>query len=141
MHVYWYIFQGAAGLIPAYANSNYVVPELVHALKISESTHILVSPPLLANAVSALAQLGHSKDDAKRRVIIMARKARIPDEIQREGWKGVDDLVPDDQLNLPERYDGPAAQETAAIYFSSGPLLAFVLCCSHSTTNADTAME
>ena len=67
----------------------------------------------------------------KTRIIVMARKKDIPQEITSQGWIDLDDLVEGVKpLERPEIFDGARAHETAAIYFSSGmqfPLLSVKL--------------
>ncbi|KAJ3534681.1 hypothetical protein NM688_g7099 [Phlebia brevispora] len=111
---------GFAGIIPAYANSGYLAQELTHAYKISQSSHIIAHPSLLQVTLDALQNVGISKDEAKRRVILMSRKPDTPSKLRADGWKDFDDLVPDGRIPLPEKFDGAAAQEDAVIYFSSG---------------------
>ena len=114
------VSQGVAGICPAYANSNYVVKELVHAYKISEASHILVAPALLPIATGALESLGYTAADVARRIIVLAHAQDVPADIRSAGWKCIDDLVIDETIPLPERFDGADAQETASIFFSSG---------------------
>lgn len=71
-------------------------------------------------ARDAFASLGYSDAEARKRVLILAKDADIPQELLAQGWVGIDRLVPRPSLKLPERFDGPAAHETAALYFSSG---------------------
>lgn len=55
-------------------------------------------------------------------MLILAASQEIPKDIVAKGWVGIDHLVPHPTLKLPERFDGPAADEPAAVYFSSGKL-------------------
>ena len=112
--------QGLAGIVPAFANAAYMPNELAHAFKVSHSSHMAVSPASLPIAIRALEVVGFTEADAKRRIIIMARRRETPQEILRAGWKTLDDLLSEKRVLLPERFDGRDTQETAEIYFSSG---------------------
>ena len=94
--------------------------ELAHAYRISGASHMLVHPSLLSVAVGTLKSLGISLAEAKKRVILMAHTKDIPVDIFREGWLSIDHLRPRYDLDIPERFDGLASDETAVIYFSSG---------------------
>ncbi|KAH9942700.1 AMP binding protein [Amylocystis lapponica] len=109
----------AAGFRAAYINSSYVDHELAHALRISASSHVIVQYALLPIAVRALASLGYSIDESKKRIVLLSHKDTVPGSILSEGWITIDDLLPGDTV-IPEPFDGADAQETAIIYFSSG---------------------
>ncbi|KAJ3534679.1 hypothetical protein NM688_g7100 [Phlebia brevispora] len=110
----------AAGICPAYANMSYKEMELAHAYQISGASHILVHVSLLPVAVGMLASIGVQEDEVKRRIVIISSDREIPPDILAAGWISIDRLVPRDDLTLPERFDGPDADSTAVIYFSSG---------------------
>ena len=112
--------QGVAGIRPAYVNSSYVQRELAHAFTLTEASHVVVHRSLLRTVITTLLGLGFAEGDVKKRVIVMARRIEISQDIIDGGWKGVDDLIPNWAIKLPERFDGAASEETAAIYFSSG---------------------
>lgn len=94
----------------------------MHAYKISHASHIVVHLSLLPIAQAALATLGYSNEEAKKRVLILAPNQEIPKDVIAKGWAGIDRLVPHPTLKLPERFDGPAADKPASLYFSSGKL-------------------
>ena len=64
--------------------------------------------------------MGITKDEAKRRIVVLSPKAIIPAEVLADGWVTVEDLVPEDIPTVPESFDGEQAKETALIFFSSG---------------------
>ena len=109
-----------AGITAAYANSSFKPYELAHALKISGATHVLVHPSLLPVVLETLQKQGVDKDSAKRVVILMDRTRNISSDLLQDGWVTIEQLVPKEGLDLPERFDGPMADEAAVIYFSSG---------------------
>lgn len=114
--------QSASGTCAAYANSNYVEGEFAHAFKISHATHVLTHLSLLPVVRRGLASLGYSIEDMKKRVLLLAKDGDIPSDVRAERWVGLDRLVPHPSLKLPERFDGPASDGHAAVYFSSGEL-------------------
>lgn len=127
--------QAAAGICGAYANATYTGFELEHAFKISKSTHFLVDVTLLGTTVTSLTSMGFSQEDMKKRVIVLTKKSDIPPQTLADGWAILEDVVAvSKSLAEPERFDGAASDDTAAIFFSSGWLLALTesLMCSSS---------
>ena len=106
--------------MPAFANASYGPEELAHAFKVSNSSHIVVHPQGLPTVLRCLALAGFQGAEAKRRIIVMALGRETPSDVAQQGWKSLDDLVPDKNAFLPEKFDGRDAKETAVIYFSSG---------------------
>ena len=115
-----------AGVTGAYANTSFKPYELSHAFKISGASHMLVHPSLLPVALETLQKTGVSESDAKKIVILMERRRNISPDLSRDGWISIEQLTPTTEgLSLPERFDGPKADEAAVIYFSSGMLHPF----------------
>lgn len=112
--------QGAAGVIASFANAGYTDVELAWVYQITRSSHIFVHPSLLSKAVSALECLGVSKEDAQKRLILMAMKDSLPSDILGQGWVTLDTLMSPEKAHAPVKFDGQRAQETALIFFSSG---------------------
>ncbi|KAF8578939.1 AMP binding protein [Ramaria rubella] len=109
----------AAGIRAAFANSAYTDTELAHVLKNSGSSHVLVHFDSLPVTISALALIGISQEEAKKRVVIIAPRHTTPAEILQAGWLSCDDLV-SGETTLPEDFSEERSEETVFIYYSSG---------------------
>ena len=99
---------------------SYKEQELAHAYRLSGASHILAHPDLLPVVVRTLESLGISEREARSVVILMSFARDTPADLMQAGWLCIDHLKPRDGLNLPERFNGHDADETAVIYFSSG---------------------
>ena len=99
---------------------SYKESELAHAWKISGASHILAHMSLLPIAVRTLDSLGMGIQEAKKRILLINKDRDIPADVRAQGWNSIDHIVPSSGPQSPERFDGAAANETAAIYFSSG---------------------
>jgi 4-coumarate--CoA ligase len=87
---------------------------------------MLVHPTLVPVAVDTLQEhLKFTKQDIKRRTVIMAQKKDVPAQLAKYGLLDLDDILAgcEPLASLPERFDGKDAQSIAAIYFSSGNCL------------------
>jgi len=112
-------FKAAAGIRAAFANSSYTASELAYILKDSGSSHVLVHGTLLPTVISALASMGISQDEAKRRVVIISPKTTVPAALSKTGWIASEDVVPGNSV-LPEDFRDDQSKETVYIYYSSG---------------------
>ncbi|TFK50221.1 AMP binding protein [Heliocybe sulcata] len=68
----------AAGVRVAFASSASEVKGLVHVLRLTGSSHVLVHPTLLSLTISAWRSLGLNDNDAKARTILLASSSMAP---------------------------------------------------------------
>lgn len=104
------------------ANTAYTPTELAHQLTDSGAYHILLHPSLLPVALQTLELLKVSPEEAKKRIVIMGLKGETAysSELDAGGWIRMEDLLNKGRLEKEEPFEGPLAEEVAALCYSSG---------------------
>lgn len=106
------------------ANSSYTPTELAHQIHDSGASLIFVHPSLHSTLISTLALLKFSKEEMKRRVVIMSY-AEADLHAERElgigrSWTRLADLLKRGKLDAPVQLSDAETDETAIMCYSSG---------------------
>ncbi|KAJ6449638.1 hypothetical protein DFH09DRAFT_1118520, partial [Mycena vulgaris] len=116
----------AAGLRCALANSAYTSEELAFQYSDSGAKLILTSEEGLDVVRAMFSKSGISKEDAERRIIVLGsdlRWANGPSAAQIPAAAGLlrmEDLLGKGKLSQEEKFEGPLANETVYLCYSSG---------------------
>ncbi|KAJ7690754.1 AMP binding protein [Mycena rosella] len=116
----------AAGLRCALANSAYTSDELAHQYSDSGAKLILTSQDGLDVVQAMFAKSGIAKADAERRIIILGDDLRwadgpsAPSSPTAAGLVKMEDLLNKGNLSEEEKFEGPFANETVYLCYSSG---------------------
>ena len=107
----------AAGLKTTLANCSYTPAELGYQWKDSGAKVVFVHPALVPLVVAMFEASGVSKEEVRRRIIIMGVGDK---DATAKGFIHMDDLLDKGVLDAAERFDGPLSKETMFICYSSG---------------------
>jgi len=107
----------AAGFKCTLANSSYTPPELAHQWKDSQADLIFVHPALLQVTLDMFTLVKISPEDFKTRIVLATHglTAGVP-----SGFFTMEDFIGKGSLSQEEKFDGPDANETALLCYSSG---------------------
>lgn len=107
----------AAGFKCTLANSSYTPPELAHQWKDSQADLIFVHPALLQVTLDMFTLVKISPEDFKTRIVLATHglTAGVP-----SGFFTMEDFISKGSLSQEEKFDGPDANETALLCYSSG---------------------
>lgn len=107
----------AAGIRCSLANSAYTPAELAHQFLDSTAKIVVVHPDLLQVALDMFTLLRVAPDAARKRVVLASYdfSGTVP-----EGFITMHDLLSRGVLEQEEKFDGPDADETAILCYSSG---------------------
>ena len=107
----------AAGFRTTLANSSYTPAEIGHQWKDSRAKVVFAHPNLVPAVITMLEANGISKQEARRRIVIMG----VGDKgATTKEFIHMDDLVGKGILSAAERFDGPLSNETVYLCYSSG---------------------
>jgi len=107
----------AAGFRTTLANSSYTPAELGHQWKDSGATVVFAHPTFVPAVVTMLEASGVSKEEARRRIIVMG----VGDKgATAKGFIHMDDIMGKGTLSAAARFDGPLSNETVYLCYSSG---------------------
>ena len=107
----------AAGLKTTLANSSYTPAELGYQWKDSGAKVVFTHPALVPTVVTMLEANGVSREEARKRIVIMGVGDR---DTAAKGFIHMDDLLGKGVMTAAERFDGPLSKETVFICYSSG---------------------
>lgn len=107
----------AAGLRCTLANSGYTPKELLHQYKDSGAKLIFVHPAGISVVVDMLKLAKVDAKEARSRIVVADWLAN--DEFPK-GLVRLDDLLGKGKLDKEEKFDGPLANETVLLCYSSG---------------------
>ncbi|KAF9646482.1 acetyl-CoA synthetase-like protein [Thelephora ganbajun] len=107
----------AAGFKVTLANSSYTPAELGYQWKDSGAKVVFTHPVFVPTVATMLEANGASKEEARKRIVIMGVKDR---NATAKGFIHMDDLFGKGSLSAAERFDGPLSNETAYLCYSSG---------------------
>ncbi|RDB25422.1 4-coumarate--CoA ligase-like 7 [Hypsizygus marmoreus] len=116
----------AAGLRCTLANSAYNVKELTFQYTDSGARLVLTSEEGLPTVLEVFKQLGVSKAEAEKRIIVLgaglqwAGGLAAPDKPETAGFLHLHDLLTLGALEQEEKFEGKDADETVYICYSSG---------------------
>jgi 4-coumarate--CoA ligase len=107
----------AAGFKCTLANSGYTPSELSHQWKDSRAEVAYVHPELLPVVLEMFVLMRVSPAQARKRIILASFAYQKP---LPSGFVTMDQLMAGESLEQEERFDGPLADETALLCYSSG---------------------
>ncbi|KAJ6593544.1 AMP binding protein [Mycena capillaripes] len=116
----------AAGLRCTLANSAYTSHELAFQYSDSGAKLILASEDNLAVVRKMFQESGITKEDADKRIIVLGKDLRwaggpsAPPNPAATGLLKMEDLMTIGKLDQEEKFEGPAANETLYLCYSSG---------------------
>ncbi|KAL5527262.1 hypothetical protein ACEPAG_6053 [Sanghuangporus baumii] len=107
----------AAGLKASLANAAYTPPELAYQYQDSGASFVITYPALLPVVLKMFESLKIDAKQARERIVIAGwgLKDKGP-----KGFNQMEDLLGAGRLENEERFDGPLANETALLCYSSG---------------------
>nr|WBR81425.1 4-coumaroyl-CoA ligase [Sanghuangporus baumii] len=107
----------AAGLKATLANAAYTPPELAHQYQDSGASLVITYPALLPVVLKMFEHLKIDAKQARQRIVIAGwgLKDKGP-----KGFIQMEDLLGTGRLENEERFDGPLANETTLLCYSSG---------------------
>ncbi|KAJ7443825.1 AMP binding protein [Mycena latifolia] len=116
----------AAGLRCTTANSAYTSGELAHQYTDSGARLLITSEDGVGNARAMFAQLGVSRKDGDKRIIVLRRDLRwaggpgAKPSPEASGLLTMEDLLKGGKLDQEEKFDGALSNETTYLCYSSG---------------------
>jgi len=108
----------AAGIRVTLANAAYTAKELAYQYSDSLAKHVFVDPVLLPILLEVFKIIGLSKEEAHRRIVLLAFSDRI--DQKHSNWIKLDDLTGTQVAQQPERFDGERSNTTLFLPYSSG---------------------
>ncbi|KAJ6582989.1 AMP binding protein [Mycena vulgaris] len=116
----------AAGLRCTTANSAYTSGELAHQYTDSRAYLLITTEEGASTARAMFAQLGVSKKEGDKRIIVLGRDLRwaggpsAKSSVETAGLVTMEDLLMGGKLNEEEKFDGALSNETTYLCYSSG---------------------
>lgn len=89
--------------------------------RIAEASHVFVHPMYLERVIKMLGLVGISRDEARRRVVLLCGRDTPSSAVAAEGWLTVEGLSITDASDFtPEDFSGERAHETALLFTTCG---------------------
>ena len=107
----------AAGFKSTLANSGYTASELAHQWKDSRAELIFAHPDTIPVVLEMFSRLRVSPAEAKKRIVLASFGYNKP---LPAGFVTMDQLIGPERLAEEEKFDGPLADETVLLCYSSG---------------------